>query len=51
MIVGDGLKKNGKVKRMAVVVIQLQGASECLLAASDIEMALFYSVLMRPTTF
>ena len=31
MIVGDGLKKNGKkVKRMAVVVIKLQRASECL---------------------
>ena len=52
---GDGLKKYGrfiqKVKRMAAVVRELQRASECLRAASDIEMALFYSVLTHPTLF
>ena len=52
---GDGLKKYGKfiqqVKRMAAVVRELQRAFQCLRAASDIEMALFYSVLPIPTLF
>ncbi len=52
---GDGLKKYGKyiqqVKRMAAVVRELQRAFQYLRAASDIEMALFYSVLPIPTLF
>ena len=52
---GDGLKKYGKfiqqVKRMAAVVRELQRAFQCLREASDIEMALFYSVLPIPTLF
>ena len=52
---GDGLNKYGKfiqqVKRMAAVVRELQRAFQCLRAASDIEMALFYSILTLPTLF
>ena len=55
MVIGDGLKKYGrfirKVKRMAAVGRELQRASECLRAATDIEMALFYSVLTFSTLF
>ena len=36
---------------MAAVVIELQKDSECLRAASDEEMALFYLVLTLPTLF
>ncbi len=40
------------MKRMAAVVgRELQRASECLRAANDIEMTLFYSVLTLPTLF
>ena len=49
MVIGYGLKTYGrfvrKVKRMVAVGRELQRASECLRAATDIEMALFYSVL------
>ena len=52
---GDGLKKYGKLiqkeKRVAAVVRELQRAYQCHRAASDIEMALFYSVLPIPTLF
>ena len=55
IVIDDGLKKYGrfvrKMKRMAAVGRELQRASECLRAATDIEMALFYSVLMLSTLF
>ena len=47
---GDG-KFIQQVKRMAAVVRELQRAFQYLRAASDIEMALFYSVLPIPTLF
>jgi len=55
MVIVDGLKKYGRfiqmVNRMTAAVRELQRASECLRAASDIEIALFYSVLALPTLF
>ena len=39
------------VKRMAAVGRELERASKCLRAATDIEMALFYSVLTLLTLF